>query len=71
MATVEMARTSSKQAIENFTNRFQGRTYMNLQVTAAPVGGEWIVSISTTYDATRNELQGMINEIMFSETSRS
>jgi hypothetical protein len=71
MASIEMARTSSKQAVENFTARFQGQTYMNLQVTAAPAGGEWVVSISTTYDASHNELQDMINGIMFYETSRS
>lgn len=65
VTTIKIARVINKEQAQKFVDAIDGKTYMNFQVIVAPDYGQLQVSVSTDYDDSREEIQGMLNSVMF------
>jgi len=56
-----------KEKASIIKEKIHGKSYMNFQVICAPIGGEYHVSVETTYEANREEIQGFLMFVMAGE----
>jgi hypothetical protein len=61
---------ASRQEAERFALKIDGKSYMNFKVEICPIGGECAINVTTDYKASKREIQGMLNFIMFCELSK-
>jgi hypothetical protein len=61
---INITLSSSQEDIDKIKAKLDGKTFMNFEVHAAPVGGCWNVFVQTTYDAPKNEILGMLISVL-------
>lgn len=59
LTTIEIGNTD-KQRADIIKERLNGKTYMDFQVICAPYTGNYHVSVQTVYEATPDEIIGML-----------
>ena len=64
--SIHITITYSKDKINKFVDAIQGKSVMNFQVvTSSPYQGYFVVSAQTDYPAPREDIQGMLNLLMY------
>jgi hypothetical protein len=57
----------SKERSAKLAQILGGKTYMNFEVIVAPMGGECAVSVQSRYEASQDEILGMLLYVMANE----
>jgi len=67
---IEITSVVTKDQAAKFVEAIEGESYMKFHVLLCPAGGSFSVSVETTYDGTLEEIQGMLNFLMFCAITR-
>lgn len=59
LTIIDVGNMQNAADAERFKEKVQGQTYMNFDVVAAPMMGNFHMSVQTTYDGTEDEIMGM------------
>ena len=70
LTTIEIG-LMDRVAAEKLSNKLNGRTFMDFETIVAPIGGSCAVSVQTRYDATKDEILGMLIFLMAGGLSES
>ena len=67
---IKITSVVTKDQAAKFVEAIEGESYMKFHVLLCPAGGSFSVSVETTYDGTLEEIQGMLNFLMFSAITK-